>query len=181
MMAKKRIRKNSVDALTCPQGKDRVFMWDIDLKGFGVAAMPARRGKDGTALPATKSYVVQYRQAGRSRRMALGEHGPLTPDEARERTKEILGDVAKDKDPIAERRARQQVRTFKEVAEDFMRLHVKAKKKARTYEEYGRLLKLHVYPALGQAHHLDHQGGRWPAAQRHQRPAQRRQSVLGPD
>ena len=45
--------------------------------------------------------------------------------------------------------ARQKVRTFKEVAEDFMRLHVAAKKKPRTYDEYGRLLRLHLYPALG--------------------------------
>jgi integrase len=30
-----------------------------------------------------------------------------------------------------------------------MRLHVAAKKKSRTHEEYGRLLRLHLYPALG--------------------------------
>ena len=53
------------------------------------------------------------------------------------------------KDPIEERRARQKVRTFNEVAEDFMRLHVAAKKKPRTHDEYGRLLKLHIYPSLG--------------------------------
>ncbi len=64
--------------------------------------------------------------------MELGEHGRLSPDEAREWAKKILGDVAKDKDTIAERRARQAVRPFKDVAEDFMRLHVAAKKKQRT-------------------------------------------------
>ncbi len=87
-MARKRITKKSVDALTCPPDQDRVFMWDTDLKGFGVAAMPARKGKDGKELPPTKSYVVQYRQGGRSRRMTLGEHGRLTPDEARDHAKE---------------------------------------------------------------------------------------------
>lgn len=138
-MGNMRITKKSVDALACPAGKDREFLWDSALSGFGVAALAT----------GNKVYVVQYRQARRSRRITLGKHGALTPDEARERAKEVLGDVARDKDPIAERRARQNVRNFKEVAEDFLRLHVAPKKKPRTYEEYGRLLRLHLYPALG--------------------------------
>lgn len=148
-MASKRVTKRSVDALQCPFGKDRVFLWDCDLSGFGVAAMPSRKDADGKKIEGAKIYVVQYRQQKRSRRMKLGEHGRLTPDEARSLAKEVLGAVERGKDPIEERRARQKVRTFKEVAEDFMRLHVKAKKKPRTHEEYGRLLKLHLYPALG--------------------------------
>ena len=148
-MTSKRVTKRSVDALQCPSGKDRVFLWDCDLSGFGVAAMPSRKDADGKKIEGAKIYVVQYRQQKRSRRMKLGEHGRLTPDEARSLAKEVLGAVERGKDPIEERRARQKVRTFKEVAEDFMRLHVKAKKKPRTHEEYGRLLKLHLYPALG--------------------------------
>jgi integrase len=148
-MASKRVTKRSVDALQCPPGKDRVFLWDSDLSGFGVAAMPSRKDADGRKIEGTKIYVVQYRQQKRSRRMKLGEHGRLTPDEARSLAKEVLGAVERGKDPIEERRARQKVRTFKEVAEDFMRLHVAAKKKDRTHEEYGRLLRLHLYPALG--------------------------------
>jgi integrase len=138
-MTSKRITKRAVEALTCPRDKDRVFLWDEDLSGFGVAAMPS--GK--------KVYVAQYRQQKRSRRLKLGEHGRLTPDEARSMAKEVLGAVEGGKDPIEERRARQKVRTFKDVAEDFMRLHVAAKKKDRTHDEYGRLLRLHIYPALG--------------------------------
>jgi integrase len=138
-MANKRISKRAVDALQCPKGKDRVFLWDQDLKGFGVVAMPS----------GGKVYVAQFRQGGRSRRMKLGEHGRLTPDEARTFAKEVLGAVAKGLDPIEERRARQKARSFKEVAEDFLRLHVAQKRKDRTHDEYDRLLRLHIYPALG--------------------------------
>ena len=148
-MADKRITKRAVDALTCPPGRDRVFLWDCDLSGFGVAAMPCRKAPDGKKIEGTKTYVVQFRQQGRSRRMKLGEHGRLTPDEARSMAKDVLGAVERGKDPIEERRARQKVRTFKEVAEDFMRLHVAAKKKPRTHDEYDRLLRLHIYPGLG--------------------------------
>ncbi len=135
----KRITKRAVDALRCPPGRDRVFLWDDALAGFGVAAMPS----------GSKVYVAQYRQLGRSRRIKLGDHGRLTPDEARSLAKEVLGAVEAGKDPIQERRARQKVRTLREVAEDFMRVHVAAKKKPRTHAEYDRLLRLHIYPALG--------------------------------
>jgi Arm DNA-binding domain len=72
-MSRGRISKRAVDALACPHGKDRVFLWDDAIAGFGVAAFPS--GK--------KVYVAQYRQAGRSRRATIGEHGRLTPDQAR--------------------------------------------------------------------------------------------------
>jgi hypothetical protein len=78
-----RISKRSVDALTCPNGKDREFLWDDALAGFGVAAFAS--GK--------KVYVAQYRQAGRSRRITISEHGRLTPDEARNEAKKLLGAV----------------------------------------------------------------------------------------
>jgi integrase len=138
-LAKNRISKRSVDALKCAPNKDRAFLWDEDLSGFGVVAMPS----------GTKTYVVQYRQAGRSRRMKLGEHGRLTPDEARSRAKEVLGDVEKGLDPIEERRAKRTEQSFRKLAEGYMALHVRVKCKARTVAEYGRLLRLHILPALG--------------------------------
>src|SRR3569833_1704397 len=138
-MATKRVTKRAVDALRCPSSKDRVFLWDKDLSGFGVAVMPS----------GTKVYVVQYRQAGRSRRLKLGEHGRLTPDEARSAAKEVLGIVERGRDPIEERRAKRTEQPFKDLAESYMRLHVAVKCKPRTAEEYRRLLRLHILPKLG--------------------------------
>ncbi len=138
-MARGRITKRATDALECPAGKDRAFLWDDALAGFGVAAFPT--GK--------KVYVAQYRQNGRSRRVAIGEHGRLTPDQARSQAKMVLGSVETGADPIEERRAARAVRTFGEVAEDFLRLHAKAKRKGRTADEYERILKAHILSALG--------------------------------
>src|SRR6266513_1778208 len=72
-----KLGKRVVDAIRPnSDGKD-VFLWDSGdgaLKGFGVRMKPS-----GTA-----AYIVQYRTAeGRTRRLALGKVGTLTPDEAR--------------------------------------------------------------------------------------------------
>ena len=134
-----RISKRTVDALKCATTTDRVFLWDDALAGFGVCAMQS--GK--------KSYVVQFRRNGRSRRVALGDHGRLTPDEARSLAKKLLGSVESGADPIEARRAARAVKTFREVAGDFMELHIAAKRKARTKADYNVLLNRHILPALG--------------------------------
>jgi integrase len=138
-MATARITKRRVDALRCTTGKDRVFLWDDALAGFGVGAFPS----------GTKVYVAQFRKDGRSRRIAIGEHGRLTPDEARSEAKKLLGAVEKGVDPIEERRAASGVRTFREVAGEFMHRHVASKRKARTQYEYELLLNVHILPRLG--------------------------------
>jgi len=144
-MPKGRITKRAVDALACPAGKDREFLWDDGVSGFGVAVFPS--GK--------KVYVAQYRQDGRSRRANIGEHGRLTPDEARSEAKKLLGVVETGVDPIAERRAARDVRTFGDVAEDFLSLHVATKRKSRTGAEYRRILKTIVLPAVGSKRIID--------------------------
>lgn len=144
-MPQGRITKRAVDALQCPRGKDRVFLWDAAVAGFGVAAFPTGR----------KVYVAQYRKDGRSRRVTIGDHGRLTPDEARSQAKMILGAVEKGADPVEERRAARAVRTFGEVAKDFMQKHVLTKRKERTGNEYQRILNAHILPAIGSKRVLD--------------------------
>jgi hypothetical protein len=138
-MHSKRVTKRSVDALHCPPGKDRVFLWDDALSGFGVVAFPS--GK--------KVYVAQFRQNGRSRRMAIAEHGRKTPDEARSMAKKVLGVVEDGLDPIEERRAERGQRTLREVSDEFMKLHVHAKRKGRTSAEYRRLLDSYLLRHFG--------------------------------
>ena len=134
-----RISKRSVEALVCAVGKDREFLWDDSLAGFGVTAFPS--GK--------KTYVVQYRNGGCSRRTTIGNHGRLTPNEARSEAKKLLGSVEKGEDPVAAKKARRAVRTFKEIADEFLASHVKEKRKARTHESYEILLRRHINPAIG--------------------------------
>jgi integrase len=148
-MATGPITKISVDALACSRSKDREILWDGGhreaVRGFGVVAF--RNGG--------KCYIAQYRKDGRSRRTRIGEHGRLTPEEARREARKVLGAVEGGRDPIAERRAAREVRTFKAVATDFLQLHVRAKRKARTADEYERILAQHVIPAFGSKRIVD--------------------------
>ena len=139
MPSSDRVTKRAVDALTCPAGRDRIFLWDRDLAGFGVAEFPS--GK--------KTYVIQYRQQGRSRRSRIGDHGRLTPEEARSLAKQALGGVEAGEDPIERRRVARTLRTFGEIANDFMRGHIIAKRKRTTSDAYDLTLRVHILPAIG--------------------------------
>lgn len=78
-----RLTKRIVDGAT-PADKD-YFIWDDDLSGFGLRVMRSGR----------RSYVIQYRSGGRTRRLTFAKHGVMTPDEARKMARELLVDVAK--------------------------------------------------------------------------------------
>lgn len=75
-----RVTKRSVEAAK-PVDK-RYFLWDDELKGFGCCIHPSGR----------RVYVVRYiSREGRDRRMVLGAHGPLTPQQVRLLAVETLG------------------------------------------------------------------------------------------
>ncbi len=140
-MPSERVTKRSVDALV-PSDKD-LFLWDDSLPGFGVKVTPSGH----------KSYVAQYRPGAGGRRavakrIVLGQHGVLTPDEARKRAKQILGSVAHGHDPADERASEKQRQTVSELGESYLK-EVKDRKKAGTAKEYERLWKKHVIPGLG--------------------------------
>lgn len=87
-----KLTKRSVDALLPPQsGQD--FLWDGDLKGFGVRIVPS----------GLKTFVLQYRTSeGKSRRIKLGRYGVMTVDQARDEARIKLGLVAGGRDPALE-------------------------------------------------------------------------------
>ena len=89
-----KLTKRFVDALK-PVTRDTLYR-DDDLAGFGLRAKPS----------GVCTWVVQYRNlAGRTRKLALGRVGVLTPDEARREARKALGRVAAGEDPSATRNA----------------------------------------------------------------------------
>jgi len=87
-----RLTPASVRNARADKGADRTFLWDTKTSGFGLQVTAAGH----------KSFVIQYRAKGRSRRMAID--GVLNLEAARKRARALLGEVAHDRDPLQERR-----------------------------------------------------------------------------
>ena len=86
------------------------FIWDDDLAGFGVRIFAS--GK--------RSYLVQYRALGRSRRFTIGMHGVWTHEMARQEAKVLLGRIAKGDNPAEERQLDRKAITVKELCELYL-------------------------------------------------------------
>jgi hypothetical protein len=106
-MAKQKLTKAVVEGIT-PASED-VVVWDESLPGFGVRVKPS----------GVRSYIVQYRcrATGASRRMTVGQHGPLLSyDRAKKQARAVLADAMRGKDPAEERRSIREAPTTAELA-----------------------------------------------------------------
>lgn len=81
------------------------FIWDDELPGFGLRIFAS--GK--------RSYLIQYRAAGRTRSFTIGLHGIWTPKTARQEAKVQLGCVAGGDNPSEERQLDHKAVTVKEL------------------------------------------------------------------
>jgi integrase len=134
-----KITKRAVDAVEISSADQ--FLWDTETKGFGLKVTPA----------ANKVYILQYRTGGRgtpTKRLTLGNHGELTPDQARNEARRLSGVVAMGGDPAAARAAEKSAPTVAELADRFLSEHA-TKKKPRTAAEYRRLIETTILPAFG--------------------------------
>jgi hypothetical protein len=130
-----KITKRFVD--TAEPRAEKWFAWDDDIAGFGLSIMPS----------GVKSYVVRYRTAeGRDRRLTIGRHGVLTPDQARQQAKELLVGVTKGGDPLGDRRGRRAGATMGDLFDRYLEEHVAVRLSPRTAKEQRRIVEKHLRP-----------------------------------
>jgi Arm DNA-binding domain len=140
-----KLSKRVVDAAE-PRGKDYAI-WDDELPGFGLRVF----------MSAKRSYLIQYRSAGRSRRYTIGVHGVWTPELARKEANIQLGRVAQGDNPAEERQLDHKAVTVKKLCE----LHLKdlcaglvlgkgrrPKKATTIVTDTGRIHR-HIVPLIG--------------------------------
>jgi len=65
------------------KGNNQQFVWDSELKGFGVRLTPL-----------SKTYIVQSRVDGKTCRYTIGKHGAFTAEEARKEAYKKFGEMA---------------------------------------------------------------------------------------
>jgi integrase len=142
-----KLTKRFVDSLK-RVGRDTLYR-DADLIGFALRAKPS----------GARTWVVQYRNsAGRTRKLALGRVGVLTPDEARQRARKALGRVADGDDPSASRHAERGAMTVADLCRDYLAAAEKGlvlgkgkrpKSETTLISDRSRISS-HVVPLLGQ-------------------------------
>jgi integrase len=133
-----KLTKRSVEALRVQATNYIAF--DAELPGFGVRIMPS--GK--------RFFLVQYRRHGRTRRVMLGQFGPLTAEVARRQALMLLAQARSGgSDPAAERDALRQSLTVEQLGARFLKEHVAVRCKPTTQSEYRRSVELFIDPFLG--------------------------------
>ena len=86
-LQRRRISKRTVDALSVED--QEVVVWDRELQGFGVRVYPS----------GVKVYIAQSRAGGKSKRVTLGRHGVITPEQARRKAAAAIARIKEGESP----------------------------------------------------------------------------------
>lgn len=121
-----KLTKKAVEAVP-PPDRSASFFWDDDLRGFGLRVTPT----------GVRSYIVQGRVNGKTRRVTLGRHGVLTAEQARRKAQSKLGEMADGRDHSAERKRDKALGvTLRDVMDSYLRDRRKLKPRTRADIRY---------------------------------------------
>jgi integrase len=119
MMAQQHITldRATVAGLKLDDGKTDQIVFDADMKGFGF-----RMRRDGVRL--RRSWIVQYRIKGRTRRFRIGDYPTITADQARKKAQTLLAKARLGEDPQSEKEAERAngSRTLRAVAGQYLEM-----------------------------------------------------------
>lgn len=137
-MRKAKLTKSIVEGLTAGNGTD--IAWDTVVPGFGARVTPAGR----------RTYFLKYRtKTGQQRKPKIGDHGPLTCDQARAIAREWYMEAKAGGDPSLERAASRVGETIAELCEKYHREHSIVRKKVTSIAEEQRMMTKILIPRVG--------------------------------
>jgi integrase len=131
-----KISKSTVEALE-PQDRE-VDHFDENLKGFGVSVR----------LSGRKTYFVMMRHRCVMRRFTIGSHGAVTAEAARLKAKQIISDLAIDKNPTEAEEAVRNSVTVRSLGERFIAEYIPYHLKPSTQGEYKRCVEIFINPEI---------------------------------
>ncbi len=141
MVEKVRISKRTVDALE-PRSK-RYTAWDTEISGFGIRVTPNGR----------KTYILKYRvgggRDGRDRWGTIGQHGSITPDQARNVAQKWAASVPLGGDPAGSRIAAREAPTVSDLLDSYLEEHVEKRNKPKTILNNRLIVENLLRPKLG--------------------------------
>jgi integrase len=95
------LTSKAVAGLALPAGKNDEIHFDDQLPGFGY-----RLRRRGSTEPVRSTWIAQYRHAGATRRVKIGDAAVLNAEAARSAARKVLATVALGQDPQGERQER---------------------------------------------------------------------------
>ena len=130
-----KLTKSTLGSLKLPPNKKDHTFYDSDLRGLGVRLRAG--GK--------RTWVAVYRIGQKSRRVSIGDASAVTPEEARNRAREILAKADLGEDSQAQKAEDRKKRTlvFQDIVDAYMDRHVVARLRPRSQEEVRRHLRSH--------------------------------------
>ena len=132
-----------------PRGKDRV-----DISDGGNLVLQCTRSNDGHVA---RSWLFQYQLDGQRRWMGLGALHTISLSEARDKARTLRQQLIEGIDPLKERQKQRQARiaeqaravTFREVTEDYLKLHLDSFGNRKHREAWRSTLEKYALPRLG--------------------------------
>jgi integrase len=128
---------NQVRDLDPPAAGNRIY-YDAAVKGFGVRVTSA----------GARAFVLNYRAAGRERRITIGSFPDWNIKQAREEAKALKRRIDQGEDPMADRHAERSSPTIDDLADRFEAEHL-TKRRPATQTDYKSILRLYIRPELG--------------------------------
>ena len=111
-------------------GAKETTIWDADCPKLGLRIRPS----------GAKSYICRYRSGGEQRRVTIGDAESVGLLDARKAVFEILGDIARGRDPGLERQIQRKAPTVAKALDLWMKEKIEPNRKPATIKEYRRII-----------------------------------------
>jgi len=123
-----------------------IELWDTEQRGLLLKITPASKRAPG----GNRVFMCFYRAAdGSKRKPKLGDYGKITLAQAREAAQRMLGKVAMDRDPSAERQAARQAPNVTALCDRYLRDVAEPHAKPSYLKQQRRMVETRIKPALG--------------------------------
>jgi integrase len=139
-MTKRAARKQRLTELTVRKLRPErcaYLVWDTLQRGLAFRVQPT----------GSRAWVCVYSRHGKPRWLHLGDANAIGLADARQLAAEAMLQVARGKDPAAERKAERGAGTFADLAERYVELH--AKKRNKSWRQADALVRRYLLPRWG--------------------------------
>lgn len=132
-----RITDELVKSLTPPEAGNKIT-YDNVVRGFGVRITKA----------GTRAFVLNYRVAGRERRIKIGRYPDWSVEKARKQAKSYKQDVDRDIDPLGKRQAERAAPTVGDLCDRYITDHLPDKRESSARDDKAMIENI-IRPKLG--------------------------------